>query len=160
MINKDYYELLNFTNIVDFNINIKEFILNNEITLENCFSNIFNFYFDDIVKKQLANSALHSISVLRPFVYCYDSFVDLIKMPIYYYKHNKGVSKGLKKGIKNMFVNFTTQGIFLGEKMYRKVNVALGYNQTMVLDKKSYYKRWMYLSNIKKRGYDNYFLKK
>ena len=160
LIKLDYKELINITNITDFKIEFKKYFENNLTPLDlGCF-NIIDFWKDDIIKYQLTNAVIHSIAFIRPFITIYEGFTGIFKQPIISYKKNEGVKKGIKKGFFNLFTSFTTQSLFLGEKMFRGVKGILNSNTSMSLGKDSLYKQWMYRFNEEKRGYDRHFVKK
>ena len=160
LVKLDYKELINITNITDFKIEFKKYFENNLTPFElGCF-NIIDFWKDDIIKHQLTNAVIHSIAFLRPFVTIYEGFTGIFKQPFISYKKNEGVKKGIKKGFFNFFSSFTSQSLFLGEKMFRGIKRFLNFNTSMSLGKDSLYKQWMYRFNEEKRGYDRHFVKK
>ena len=160
LVKLDYKELINITNITDFKIEFKKYFEKNLTPLELGFCNIIDFWKDDIIKYQLANAVIHSLAFIRPFITIYEGFTGIFKQPIISYKKNEGVKKGIKKGFFNLFTSFTTQSLFLGEKMFRGVKGILNSNTSMSLGKDSLYKQWMYRFNEEKRGYDRHFVKK
>ena len=113
----------------------------------------------DIISNQVANSALRGLSVTRPFFKLYDGVKDLIKQPYLAYKKNEGIKRGIKKGMKNFFVSFSSQGIFFGEKIFRGMKIVVFRKTRLSLKKKSLYKAWVYKINKKQQDYEMYYYK-
>jgi hypothetical protein len=115
--NKNYLELLNLSNITDFRIILKSIDFLGCKTINDTLDMIFNFWKDDITKNQIFSAILQSISVIRPFTTVFEGFLDIFKQPLIYYRTEKSFNKGFKKGLKNFLISFTSQSLFLGEKV-------------------------------------------
>lgn len=157
--NKDYLEFMNLTNITNLKITLKQYKNNKKTEIGQEIDQLVNFWKEDIIKKQLISAAFHSIAVIRPFTALTEGLIDIIKQPIISYQKEGSVKKGIKKGFKSFFSNFTTQSLFLGEKITRFIFKTIGGKKGISLNKDSYYKKWMYKMDEKKRKYDNYFVK-
>ena len=150
---------MNLTNITNLKITLKQYKNNKKTEIGQEIDQLVNFWKEDIIKKQLISAAFHSIAVIRPFTALTEGLIDIIKQPIISYQKEGSVKKGIKKGFKSFFSNFTTQSLFLGEKITRFISKTIGGKKGISLNKDSYYKKWMYKMDEKKRKYDNYFVK-
>lgn len=157
--NKDYLQLLNFTNITDLIIKFKQYKSKYPTELSKEINNMISFYTDDIVKNQILSATLHSVAVFRPFTSLVDGFIDIFKQPYIYYKKGN-LRKGFRVGFKSCFSKLTIQTLFLGEKITKVITTIGKSNRDTSLNKTSYYKRWMYKLDENKRKYDGHFLKK
>lgn len=156
----DWIELLSgLSDIKELNLKFKTFRKSNLSTIPDTISDLINFWKDDILSNQVANSALRGLSVTRPFFKLYDGIKDLVKQPYLSYKENKGIKKGIKKGMKNFLVSFSSQGLFFGEKIFRGMKVVVFRKTRLSLKKKSLYKTWVYKINKKQHDYEMYYYK-
>ncbi len=156
----DWIELLSgLSDIKELNLKFKTFRKSNISTIPDTISDLINFWKDDILSNQVANSALRGLSVTRPFFKLYDGIKDLVKQPYLSYKENKGIKKGIKKGMKNFLVSFSSQGLFFGEKIFRGMKVVVFRKTRLSLKKKSLYKTWVYKINKKQHDYEMYYYK-
>ena len=159
LIKRDYKELLNITNITDFKLTFKKYYLDEIRPFELGVLTIIDFYKNDVLLHQIAGAVLHSVAFLRPFITIYDGFTDIFKQPIVSLKNDEGVRKGIKRGFFSFFSSFTSQSLFIGEKLFRGVKKILIGNTSMRLGKDSLYRQWLYRVNEAKRGYDIHFKK-
>ena len=156
----DWIEFLSgLSDIKELNLKFKTFRKSNMSSIPDTISDLINFWKDDILSNQVANSALRGISVTRPFFKLYDGIKDLVKQPYLSYKENKGIKKGIKKGMKNFLVSFSSQGLFFGEKIFRGMKVVVFRKTRLSLKKKSLYKAWVYKINKKQHDYEMYYYK-
>ena len=159
--NGDFLELLNgLADVNELNLKFKNFKkFYRDRLLTDVLNDLFIFWKDDIVKNQMTDSLLRSFTITRPFFKLYEGVIDLIRQPYISYKKNEGLKKGFKRGVKKFLVNFSSQGIFLGEKVFRGVKIVLFHKTKLSLNKKSLYKAWVYKINKKKREYEAHFYK-
>ena len=156
----DWIELLSgLSDIKELNLKFKTFKKFSLSPIPDTISELINFWKDDIISNQVANSALRGIAITRPFFKLYDGVKDLVKQPYLYYKENKGIKKGIKKGMKNFLVSFSSQGIFFGEKIFRGMKIVVFRKTKLSLKKKSLYKAWVYKVNKKQHDYEMYYYK-
>jgi len=156
----DWLELLSsLSDIKELNLKFKLYRKSYPSPIGDTLSDLINFWKDDIISNQVANSALRGLSVTRPFFKLYDGVKDLIKQPYLAYKKNEGIKRGIKKGMKNFFVSFSSQGIFFGEKIFRGMKVVVFRKTRLSLKKKSLYKAWVYKINKKQQDYEMYYYK-
>ena len=156
----DWIELLSgLSDIKELNLKFKTFKKFSLSPIPDTISELINFWKDDIISNQVANSALRGIAITRPFFKLYDGVKDLVKQPYLYYKENKGIKKGIKKGMKNFLVSFSSQGIFFGEKIFRGMKIVVFRKKKKRKKKKSLYKAWVYKVNKKQHDYEMYYYK-
>ena len=109
---------------------------------------------------QLKDSVLRGFSITRPFFKLYDGVKDLVVQPYISYKKNEGIKRGIKKGMKNFFISFSSQGLFFGEKIFRGMKVVVLRKTKLSLKKKSLYKTWVYKINKKQHDSEAHYYKK
>ena len=157
----DWLELLNgLADVTELNLKFKNFQKSVKTPFNDTIVELLDFWKNDIVNKQLANSVLKGFSITRPFYKLYDGIKDIVRQPYISYKKNEGIKKGLKKGMKNFFVSFSSQGLFFGEKIFRGVKIVTFRNTKLSLKKKSLYKTWVYKINKKQHDYEAHYFKK
>lgn len=125
---KNYLEFLNFSNINDFRVILKQFDFVGCKTIPDVSSILISFWKEDITKNQIISALLSSVSILRPFTTVMEGFIDIFKQPYIYYRTEKSIKDGFSKGLKNFFLGFTSQSLFLGEKVNILYILGLYYN--------------------------------
>ena len=156
----DWIEFLSgLSDIKELNLKFKLYRKSNPSTIPDTLNDLINFWKDDILSNQVANSALRGLSVTRPFFKLYDGVKDLVKQPYLAYKKNEGIKRGFKRGMKNFLVSFSSQGIFFGEKIFRGMKIVVFRKTKLSLKKKSLYKAWVYKINQKQHDYEMYYYK-
>ncbi len=156
----DWLELLtSLSDIKEFNLKFKKFNKSIPTPMSDVINELINFWKDDILSNQVANSALRGISFTRPFFKLYDGIKDLVRQPYLSYKENRGIKRGIKKGMKNFFVSFSSQGILFGEKIFRGMKIVTFRKTKLSVKKKSLYKTWVYKINKKQQDYEMYYYK-
>ena len=156
----DWIQLLSgLSDIKELNLKFKRYVRTTPLPLPDAILEIINFWKDDIISNQVTNSALRGFSITRPFFKLYDGVKDLVKQPYLSYKKNEGIKHGIKRGMKNFLVSFSSQGIFFGEKIFRGVKIVMFRKTKLSLKKKSLYKTWVYKINKKQHDYEMYYYK-
>lgn len=155
---KHYIELLNLTNISDMRIVFNSFSHYRDEDLIKIIPTIINFYLSDIKENQLP-SLIKSLSFLKPLINILTSFSKIIIEPINFYKADKSLKDGLSFGLKKFITGLSIETIFIGEKTLYIIQKFIGIKDSTYLDKKSLYKRILYLSNKDKKEFDENFLK-
>jgi hypothetical protein len=115
--NKEFLEILNLTNLSDLKILFRQFVSDNSIILSDIFTELLEYWREDIKNNQIINSFISSISVLKPFKNIAESFLDIFRLPYYYHINNAGISEGASKGFQVFFTNLSSEAIYLGEKV-------------------------------------------
>lgn len=117
--NKEYLELLNFSNISELKIDFKRYECNNFLPIEDFPNNIINFWINDLKKEKtkVFSSVLNSVGFIKPFSTMMSGFFNMISLPYKNYLKDKSLTNGLFGEFKNFILNFTSQSLFLGEKV-------------------------------------------
>ena len=157
---RDWQELLSLADVNDLNLKFKPFQKNIQTPLNDIISELFEYWRKDIMDNQLKDSVLRGFSITRPFFKLYDGVKDLVVQPYISYKKNEGIKRGIKKGMKNFFISFSSQGLFFGEKIFRGMKVVVFRKTKLSLKKKSLYKTWVYKINKKQHDYEAHYYKK
>ena len=158
--NRDWLELLTgLGDVKDLNLVFKKFKKTGQTLLSEIITEIIDYWKDDILNNQIADSVLRGFSITRPFFKLYDGVKDLIWQPYISYKENQGIKRGLKKGMKSFFVSFSSQGLFFGEKIFRGMKIVAFRKTKLTLKKKSLYKTWVYKINKKQHDYEAHYYK-
>ena len=156
----DWIEILtSLSDIKEFDLKFKKFNKSVPTPMSDTISELINFWKDDILSNQVANSALRGLSFTRPFFKLYDGIKDLVKQPYISYMENRGIKRGIKKGMKNFLVSFSSQGILFGEKIFRGMKIVAFRKTKLSVKKKSLYKTWVYKINKKQQDYEMYYYK-
>ena len=156
----DWIEFLTgLADIKEFDLKFKKFNKSVPTAMSDTINELINFWKDDILSNQVANSALRGFSFTRPFFKLYDGIKDLVKQPYISYMENRGIKRGIKKGMKNFLVSFSSQGILFGEKIFRGMKIVTFRKTTLSVKKKSLYKTWVYKINKKQQDYEMYYYK-
>ena len=156
----DWQELLSLADVNDLNLKFKQFQKKIQTPLNDIIKEIFYYWRKDIMDNQLKDSVLRGFSITRPFFKLYDGVKDLVVQPYISYKKNEGIKRGIKKGMKNFFISFSSQGLFFGEKIFRGMKVVVFRKTKLSLKKKSLYKAWVYKINKKQHDYEAHYYKK
>jgi len=157
---RDWQELLSLADVNDLNLKFKQFQKNIQTPINDIISELFEYWRKDIMDNQLKDSVLRGFSITRPFFKLYDGIKDLVVQPYISYKKNEGIKRGIKKGMKNFFISFSSQGLFFGEKIFRGMKVVVFRKTKLSLKKKSLYKAWVYKINKKQHDYEAHYYKK
>jgi hypothetical protein len=157
---RDWQELLSLADVNDLNLKFKQFQKNIQTPLNDIISELFEYWRKDIMDNQFKDSVLRGFSITRPFFKLYDGVKDLIVQPYISYKKNEGIKRGIKKGVKNFCISFSSQGLFFGEKIFRGMKVVVFRKTKLSLKKKSLYKAWVYKINKKQYDYEAHYYKK
>ena len=156
----DWIEILtSLSDIKEFDLKFKKFNKSVPTPMSDIINELINFWKDDILSNQVANSALRGLSFTRPFFKLYDGIKDLVKQPYISYMENRGIKRGIKKGMKNFLVSFSSQGILFGEKIFRGMKIVAFRKTKLSVKKKSLYKTWVYKINKKQQDYEMYYYK-
>lgn len=117
--NKEYLELLNFSNICDLKIDFKRYDYQGLLPISEFPKNILNYWINDITKEKtkILSTILNSVGVLKPFTTMLYGLIEVVKLPIKNYFEDKNLTDGLFRGMKNFVLGVTTQSLFLGEKV-------------------------------------------
>jgi hypothetical protein len=114
----NFIELINISNIKDLKVYLKSYEFSGFKTLQEILEIIVSYWKNDIQNQLISPTTLTAISSIRPIVNIFSGFIDIFKQPWEYYKTEKSVKDGLTVGVRNFFLNFTTESLFLGEKVY------------------------------------------
>ena len=163
---KDLFINVSFTNhkyipnISNFQIHIQQYYFTGNDEYSKKIGNMVIFYIKSVLK-QIPSTVFHSISFFRPFALVVDSAFDLLKQPYHSFMSGKGVARGIGKGVKRFFFGVTGETLFVFEKTAAVLqHKFFGRENNTMLGKNSYYKRWIYLGDKKKKQYEEYFHKK
>lgn len=114
---KKIFDYLNFSNINDLKLAFKSYDHNDNKLLVNAIEEILEFWKKDILKGQIINAYLSSISLIRPFKNIVGGFLEIFKQPYNYYIHDRSIQEGLANGVKNFVVSFSTEALTVGERV-------------------------------------------
>ena len=149
-----------FPNISDLQIRIKQYNFTGTDEFQKQIETLMLLYIKSVLK-QIPSVMFHSISLLRPLANIVDGAFDLVKQPYYSFKSGKGITRGIGKGVKSFFFGLTGETLFLFEKTAAIFQHAFfGRENKTMLGKNSFYKKWIYLGNKKRKQYEEYFHKK
>jgi hypothetical protein len=113
----NFMELINISNIKDLRIFLKSYEFSGYKTIHEILEIILTYWRNDISGQLISPHTLTSISTIRPLVNMFNGFMDIFKQPWEYYKTDKSIKDGLTIGVRNFVLNFTTESLFLGEKV-------------------------------------------
>jgi hypothetical protein len=114
---KELLECLNISSINDLKLEFTTFDFKERKFLLDVIKESFDFWKDDILKRQIVNAYLGSISLIRPFKNIVGGFVDIFKQPYNNYIEDRSIKEGISKGMKNFIVSFSTETLIMGEKV-------------------------------------------
>jgi hypothetical protein len=114
---KKIFDYLNFSNINDLKLGFKSYNFNDNKMLVQAFEEIFEFWKKDILKGQIVNAYLSSISFIRPFKNIVVGFLEIFKQPYNSYIQDRSIQEGLANGVKNFVVSFSTEALTVGERV-------------------------------------------
>jgi hypothetical protein len=114
---KEILEYMNISNINDLKLKLKHYDTRNKKPLLDVVNDIYNYWKNDIMKTQIVNAYLSSISIIRPFKNIVGGFVEIFKQPYQNYKNDRSIQDGIAKGVKNFVVSFSTESLTVGEKV-------------------------------------------
>jgi len=117
--NKEYLELLNFSNISELKIDFKRYDHKGFLPIEDFPKNLTNFWINDLKKEKtkILSSVINSVGFLKPFTTMMSGFFNMLILPYKNYIQDKSLTNGLFGEFKNFVLKFTSQSLFLGEKV-------------------------------------------
>ncbi len=122
--NKEYLELLNFSNISDLKIDFKKYDYNGFLPIEEFPKSIINLWIKDLMKEKtkFLSNIINSVGFLKPFTTMMSGFLNMIVLPYKNYIQDKSLTNGLFGELKNFMLKLTSQSLFLGEKVNNHLN--------------------------------------
>jgi len=91
--------------------------IRNKNTLTEAIKFTFNFWTEDIFKRQFINAYLGSIPYIRPFRNVIKGFFELFSIPYNYYLEDKPIRDGFVKGMKNFILKLSTESLLFGDNV-------------------------------------------
>lgn len=113
---KKYIEILNLVNLQDLKVEFNTYVSYERIELMKAIIKLINYYVSDIKNNQLSSLVL-SLTFAQPFFKFSKGLIDLIRQPYIHYKTDKSIKDGVILGLRNFVAGFTTQSVYLGEKV-------------------------------------------
>ncbi len=116
---KEYLELLNFSSISELKVDFKRFDYKGFLPIEDFPKSLVNFWINDLKKEKtkILSSVISSIGFLKPFATMTSGFLNMIVLPYKNYLQDKSLTNGLFNEFKSFVLKFTSQSLFLGEKV-------------------------------------------
>lgn len=117
--NKEYLELLNFSNISDLKIDFKRYDFNGYLPIEEFPKNILNVWIKDLMKEKtkILSNVINSVGFIKPFTTMMSGFYNVLILPYKNYIQDRSLTNGLFGEFKNFVLKLTSQSLFLSEKV-------------------------------------------
>jgi hypothetical protein len=114
---KKLFEILNISSINDLKLEFKSFDFTGNKKFTEVICDVYTFWKDDILKSQIVNAYLSSITMIRPFKNVVGGIIELFRQPYKNYQEDKSVQEGVVHGVRIFLVSFTTETLLMGEKV-------------------------------------------